>query len=91
MELASQDHSQDIRCSVAKNRNTPRYLLEMLARGASRWVKEAVLANPKMAGIYVGEPEAAAGLKVLPKAEFAAGATPEPESGIEEEAPLRAA
>jgi hypothetical protein len=91
LELASQDHDQDIRCSVAKNWNTPRYLLEMLATGASQWVKEAALANPKMAGFYVGEPEAAAGLKVVPKAEIAAEATPEPESSIEEEAPLRAA
>lgn len=91
VELASQDHSQDIRCSVAKNRNTPRYLLEMLARGASEWVKEAALANPKMAGFYVGEPEAAAGLEVVPKVEFAAEATPRPESSMDEEALVRAA
>lgn len=54
LELASNDHSQDIRYSVAKNPNTPRYLLEMLAGGASEWVKEAALANPKMVGFYVG-------------------------------------
>ena len=49
LELASNDRSQDIRYSAAKNSNTPRYLLEMLAGGASEWVKEAALANPKMA------------------------------------------
>jgi hypothetical protein len=79
VELASQDHSQDIRGSVAKNRNTPRYVLEMLARGASEWVKEAALANPKMAGFYVSEPGAPSKMP------------PEPESGIEAEAPLLAA
>jgi hypothetical protein len=68
LELASHDHSQDIRYSVAKNPNTPRYLLEMLAGGASEWVKEAALASPKMAGFYVGQPEAAAGPQVVPEA-----------------------
>ena len=64
LELASHDHSQDIRCSVAKNPNTPRYLLEMLAGGASECVKEAALANPKMAGFPVGQREAVEGLQV---------------------------
>jgi hypothetical protein len=72
LELASHDHGQDIRYSVAKNPNTPRYLLELLAGGASEWVKEAALANPKMAGFYVGQPEAAAGLQVVPEVEIAA-------------------
>jgi hypothetical protein len=63
---------------VAKNPNTPRYLLEMLAGGANEWVKEAALANPKMAVFYVGQPEAAAGLQIVPEAEIAAEATPEP-------------
>ena len=70
--LASQDHDQDIRCSVAKNWNTPRYLLEMLATGASQWVKEAALTNPKMAGFYVGQPEAVTGLHGIPEAEIVA-------------------
>jgi hypothetical protein len=43
LELASDDHRQDIRYSVAKNPNTPRYLLEMLAGGTSELVKEAAL------------------------------------------------
>jgi hypothetical protein len=43
LELASHDHRQDIRYSVAKNPNTPRYLLEMLAGGTSELVKEAAL------------------------------------------------
>ena len=59
LELASQDHGQDIRYSVAKNPNTPRYLLETLAGGASEWVKEAALANPNLAGFYVSQPETA--------------------------------
>ena len=63
LELASDDHGQDIRCSVAKNPNTPRYLLEMLGGGANEWVKEAALTNPKMAGYYVGQPEAATGFQ----------------------------
>ena len=79
VEFASQDHAPDIRGSVAKNRNTPRYLLEMLARGANEWVKDSALANPKMAGFYVSEPESASEM------------IPEPESSIEEEALLRAA
>jgi hypothetical protein len=57
---------------VAKNPNTPRYLLEMLAGGASEWVKEAALAHPKMAGFEVGQPEAAAGRQVV--SEFAIAA-----------------
>ena len=57
LELASNDPRQDTRYSVAKNPNTPRYLLEKLAGGASEWVKEAASANPNMAGLYVGEPE----------------------------------
>jgi hypothetical protein len=60
LELAFHDHGQSTRYSVAKNPNTPRYLLEMLAGGASEWVKEAALAHPKMAGFEVGQPEAAA-------------------------------
>ena len=59
LELAANDHDQDIRYSVAKNPNTPRYLLEMLAGGASEWVKEAPLANPKMAGFCVDQAEPA--------------------------------
>ena len=43
LELASHDHRQDIRYSVAKNPSTPRYLLEMLAGGTSELVKEAAL------------------------------------------------
>jgi hypothetical protein len=54
---------------VAKNPNTPRYLLEMVAGGASEWVKEAALTNPKMAGFHVGQPEAATGLQVIPEVE----------------------
>jgi hypothetical protein len=87
LELASDDHGQDIRYSVAKNPNTPRYLLEMLAGGASEWVKDAALANPKIAGFYVGQPEVPAGLQVVPEAEVAAEATPEREPSIEYEAP----
>jgi hypothetical protein len=87
LELASHDHRQDIGYSVAKNPNTPRYLLEMLAGGANEWVKEAALANPKMAVFYVGQPEAAAGLQIVPEAEIAAEATPERDSHEEEEAP----
>ena len=87
LKLASNDHSQDIRYFVAKNPATPRYLLEMLAGGASEWVKEAALANPRMAGFHVAQPETAAGLQVVPDAEVAAEATPEPESSIEKEAP----
>jgi hypothetical protein len=87
LELASNDRSPDVRYSVAQNPNTPRYLLEMLAGGANEWVKEAALANPKMAGFYVGQPEAVAGLEVVPQAEIAAEATPERDSHEEEEAP----
>jgi len=65
LELAAHDHGQDIRYSVAKNPNRPRYLLEVLASGASESVKEAALAILKMAGFYVGRPEAAAGLQVV--------------------------
>jgi hypothetical protein len=72
LELASHDHGQSIRYSVAKNPNTPPYLLEMLAGGASEWVKEAALAHPKMAGFEVGQPEAAAGRQVVYEAEIAA-------------------
>jgi len=72
LELASHDHDQSIRYSVAKNPKTPRYLLEMLADGASEWVKEAALAHPKMAGFEVGQPEAAAGWQVV--SEFAIAA-----------------
>lgn len=72
LELASHDHGQSIRYSVAKNPNTPRYLLEMLAGGASEWVKEAALAHPKMAGFDVGQPDAAAGRQVVFEAEIAA-------------------
>ena len=70
--MASHDHSQDIRYSVAKNQNSPRYLLEMLAGGASEWVKEAALTNPKMAGFYVGQPEAVTGLHGIPEAQAVA-------------------
>ena len=63
LEMASHDHSQDIRYSVAINPNTPRYLLEMLAGDRSEWVKEATLTNPKMAGFYLGQPEAAMALR----------------------------
>ena len=72
LELASHDHDQSIRYSVAKNPKTPRYLLEMLACGASEWVKEAALAHPKMAGFEVGQPEAAARWQVVSEAEIAA-------------------
>jgi hypothetical protein len=72
LELASHDHGQNIRHSVAKNPNTPRYLLEMLAGGASEWVKEAALAHPKMAGFEVGRPEAAAGRQLVSEAAIAA-------------------
>jgi hypothetical protein len=72
LEMASHDHSQDIRYSVAKNQNSPRYLLEMLAGGASEWVKEAALTNPKMAGFYVGQPEAVTGLHGIPEAQAVA-------------------
>src|ERR1700752_3350697 len=57
LELASDDPRQDTRYSVAVNPKTPRYLLEMLARSASEWVKEAALAHPKMGGFEVGQPE----------------------------------
>jgi hypothetical protein len=87
LELASNDRSPDMRYSVAQNPNTPRYLLEMLAGGANEWVKEAALANPKMDGFYVGQPEAVAGLEVVPEAEIGGEATPEPDSRIEEGAP----
>ena len=63
LEMASHDQSQDIRYSVAKNPNTPRYLLEMLAGGTSEWVKEAAKTNPKMAGFYLGQPETATALQ----------------------------
>jgi hypothetical protein len=72
LELASHDHGQSIRYSVAKNPNTPRYLLEMLASGASVWVKEAALAHPKMAGFEGGPPEAVTGRQVVYEAEIAA-------------------
>ena len=72
LELASHDHGQGTRYSVAKNPNTPRYLLKMLAGGASEWVKEAALANPKMAGFEVGQLAAAVGLQDFPEAEIAA-------------------
>ena len=55
LELASNDHRQDTRCSVAINPKTPRYLLEMLAGGTSEGVKEAALAHPKMAGFEIGQ------------------------------------
>ena len=84
LELASNDRSPDMRYAVAKNPNTPRYLLETLAGGANEWVKEAALANPRMAGFYDGQPEAGARLEVVPEVEIAAEATPEPESCIEE-------
>jgi Ni,Fe-hydrogenase III component G len=48
LELASDDPRQDTRYAVAINPNTPRYLLEMLASGASQWVKEAAFANPNI-------------------------------------------
>jgi hypothetical protein len=72
LELASGDHRQDIRYSVAKNPSTPRYLLEMLAGGTSEGVKEAALAHPKMAGFEIGQPEAAAGRQVVSEDEIAA-------------------
>ena len=72
LELAARDYNQAIRYSVAKNPNTPRYLLEMLAGGTSKWVKEAALTNPKMAGFYVGQPEAAERLQVVPEVKIAA-------------------
>ena len=72
LELASHDHGQSIRYSVAKNPNAPRYLLEMLAGGASEWVKEAALAHPKMAGFEVGQPESTAGRQVVSEAAIAA-------------------
>lgn len=65
LELASDDHSQITRYSVAENPNTPRYVLEKLAVGASEWVKEAALANPNLAGFYAGQPEAP-GSSVVP-------------------------
>jgi hypothetical protein len=49
LKLASDDHRQDTRYSVAINPNTPRYLLEMLAGGANQWVKEAASANRNIA------------------------------------------
>ena len=72
LELASHDHGQGTRYSVAKNPKTPLHLLKMLAGGASEWVKEAALAHPKMAGFEVGQPEAAAGWQVV--SEFAIAA-----------------
>jgi hypothetical protein len=57
---------------VAINPKTPRYLLEMLARGASEWVKEAALAHPKMGGFKVGRPESAARRQLVSEAEIAA-------------------
>ena len=72
LELASNDHRQDTRYSVAINPKTPRYLLEMLARCASEWVKEAALAHPKMGGFEIGQPESSAGPQLVSGAEIAA-------------------
>jgi hypothetical protein len=72
LELASNDHRQDTRYSVAINPKTPRYLLEMLARGASEWVKEAALVHPKMGGFEVSRPEPTARRQLVYEAELAA-------------------
>jgi hypothetical protein len=72
LELASNDHRQDTRCSVAISPKTPRYLLEMLSRGASQWVKEAALVHPKMGGFEAGQTESAAGRQLVSEAELAA-------------------
>ena len=72
LELASTDHRQDTRYSVAINPKTPQYLLKMLARGASEWVKEAAFAHPKMGGFEVGQPESEAGRQLVSEAEIAA-------------------
>jgi hypothetical protein len=72
LKLASDDHRQDTRYSVAINPKTPRYLLEMLAGGASQWVKEAAFAHPKMGGFEVGQPESAPGRQLVSEAKIAA-------------------
>jgi hypothetical protein len=72
LKLASDDQRQDTRYSVAINQKTPRYLLEMLARGASEWVKEAALAHPKMGGFEVGRQGSAARRQLVSEAEIAA-------------------
>src|ERR1700751_2909901 len=70
LKLASDDPRQDTRYSVAINSETPRYLLQVLVAGASQWVKEAALANPKMGGFEVGQAESAPGWQLVSQAEI---------------------